>query len=114
MKVPHQRHVIAQDGQPIANDRHSGSRLVAIHGDTNDLRPRPRQRHHLTHRGVDIGGIGIGHRLDHHRGASANQHAPDIDTNRSPAHQRPSHHNTSGFVSPQIEIAPYRRNTAAL
>ena len=54
-------------------------RLVAVDGDAHDLGARPRQRRHLADGAVDIGGVGVGHRLHHDRRAAAHGHGADLD-----------------------------------
>jgi hypothetical protein len=54
--------------------RHGGSSLLAVDRDAHQFGARARQRCDLLDGARDIGGIGIGHRLHHDRGA-----APDAD-----------------------------------
>jgi hypothetical protein len=46
------------------------------------------QRGHLRDSSVDVGGVGIGHRLDHDRRFAADQDGPDRYADRSAARQR--------------------------
>ena len=81
VEVTHQRHVIAQHRQPVADDRHGRRRLVAVHRDAHDFRAGARQLHDLLDGRINIGGIGIGHGLHDNGGTTAHHHAANIDTN---------------------------------
>ena len=59
--------------------RHGGGRLVAVDGDAHQLRAGAGKGCDLRHRAVDIGGVGIGHRLDDDRRVAADQHLADAD-----------------------------------
>ena len=87
VEVADQRHVDAEPVEPLADVRHGGRALVAVDGDAHDLRAGAMQRGDLRHRLVDIGRVGVGHRLDDDRRAAADDHAADIDRNRFPARE---------------------------
>ena len=79
MEVADQRHAHIHLGEAVADMRHRGRGLVAIDGDAHEFGAGARQRRHLPRGAVDIGGVGIGHRLHDDRGAAADRHAADID-----------------------------------
>ena len=74
VKIADKRDVDAAFGQPVADMRHCSSRLVAIDRDANDFRTGPRKCGNLLHRGVNIGRVGVGHRLDNNRRTAADGH----------------------------------------
>ena len=78
MEVANQRHVDVARRQPVADMRHGGRRLVAVDGDADQLRAGARQRRHLGDGGVDVGGVGVGHRLDDDRRAAADLTLPTM------------------------------------
>ena len=103
--------------EPVADMRHGGGRLVAIDGDAHDLGAGPRQSRDLPHGRVDIGGVGVGHRLDDDRRAAADPHAPDIDGDGPVARRNPVRDSgfaidADGFVHVGL-LAPCRRSRAA-
>ena len=53
--------------------------LVARHGHAHEVGARVRHAADLVHRGGQVRGLGLGHRLDHDRGAAADLHAADVD-----------------------------------
>ena len=82
--------------------RHGGGALVAVDGDAHDLRAGAMQRRDLRDRLVDIGGVGVGHRLHDDRRAAADDHAADVDADRCAARERRgkiSGHGRPPFVS---------------
>ncbi len=89
VEIADQRHEhAARWAQLVADMRHGGCALVAIDGDADDLGAGAPQLRHLAHGRLDIGGVGIGHRLDDDRGAAAHHHATDIDADRLPAEEK--------------------------
>ena len=71
VKIADDRHIDVHAQQPLLDVRHGGSRLVTIDGYADELRARTRKRGYLFGCPLDVGGVGIGHRLHHHRGATA-------------------------------------------
>ena len=65
-----------------ANFCKRGHRIVAGDGHPDDLAPGALERPDLTHRGADVVGVGLGHRLDAHRRAAAEGQRPDPDRAR--------------------------------
>ncbi len=64
VEVADQRRLDAQDVEPLADMRHGRGGLGAVDGDAHELGARPRQRRDLLGRSIDVGRVGIGHRLD--------------------------------------------------
>ena len=64
VEVADQRRVHAQDVEPLADVRHGRRGLGAVDGDAHELGAGARQRRDLGGRRLDIGRVGIGHRLD--------------------------------------------------
>ena len=54
-------------------------RFVGVDGDAHQLGARVGQRHHLIDGRLHVGGIGVGHRLDHDGVASADVHTAHVD-----------------------------------
>ncbi len=73
--------------------RHGDRRLVAIDGDAHELGAGARQRRHLARRRLDVGGVGVGHRLHRDRRAAADHDragaAPDAHADAGAARRRP-------------------------
>ena len=63
----------------MSADRRRG--LVAVDGNSHDLRAGARQRRDLLYGPRDIGGIGIGHRLHDNGCAAADGHLADLHGN---------------------------------
>ena len=90
VEVADDRHVDAHLEQPLLDVRHRRRRLVAVDGDAHDLGAGARERRHLPRGSLDVGGVGIGHRLHDDRRAAADHHAADIDGHRSASLLRPA------------------------
>ena len=71
VEVADQRHAHAAFQQRVADVRHCGCGLVAIDRDPHELGARAPQRGDLTRRRLDVGCVGVGHRLDDDRRAAA-------------------------------------------
>ena len=82
VEVADQRHVHAHLQQPVLDVRHGGRRLVAVDRDAHDLGAGARERRDLPDGRIDVGGVGVGHRLHDDRGAAADLHVADMDGNR--------------------------------
>ena len=72
MKITDQGHRYAARIQALADRRHRTRRLLAVDRDTHQFRSGARQSGDLIDGAGDIRGIGVGHRLHHHRGITAN------------------------------------------
>ena len=79
VEISHDRHLDAHAVQLFADVRHGLRGLVPVNRNAHQLGTRARQCRDLPHSAVDIGRIGIGHRLDNDRVLSANEHAPDVN-----------------------------------
>ena len=82
MEVADQRHGDAELREPVADLRHRGGGLVAVDRDAHDLGAGVRQRRDLARGRLDVGGVGVGHRLHDDRRAAADGDAADIDRDR--------------------------------
>ena len=87
VEVADQRHVDAEPLEPLADCRDGGGTLVAVDGDAHDLGAGAVQRGDLRDRLVDVGRVGVGHRLDDHGCGAADDDAADVDRNRFPARE---------------------------
>ena len=72
----------------VADMRHGGGSFVAIDGDAHEFRAGERQRHHLARGRLDVGGVGVGHRLHDDRRACADKHVADAHADRGAARRR--------------------------
>ncbi len=63
----------------FADVRNGGGGLVAVDGDAHDFGAGARQRRDLRDGAVDIGGVGVGHRLHDDRRAAADGDVADHD-----------------------------------
>ena len=79
VEVADQRHGDAALAQAVADMGHGGGGLVAVDGDADQFRSRPRQRGDLLHRARDVRGVGIGHRLHDDRRTAPDGHVADLD-----------------------------------
>ena len=59
--------------------RHGLGRLVAVDGDANELGTGAGESGDLRYRPVDVGGVGVGHRLHDDGCVAADRHARDAD-----------------------------------
>ena len=93
VEVADQRDIDAHRGEPVADVRHGGRRLVAIDGDAHELRAGARERRDLARRRLDVGGVGVGHRLHRDRRAAADRDragaAPDAHADARAARRGP-------------------------
>ena len=77
VEVADERDGDAEPVEALADLRHGGGRLVPVDGDAHDLGAGAGQGRDLGHRGVHVGRVGVGHRLDDDRGAAADHDGPD-------------------------------------
>ena len=79
MEIADQRRGDAALAQAVADVRNGSRRLLAIDRDADHFRAGARQRCDLRDGAVDIGGVGVGHRLHDDRGAAADGDIADHD-----------------------------------
>ena len=82
VEVADDRHAHVHLRQPLFDLGHRGGGFVAIDGDAHQFGTGSRQRRHLARRALDVGGVGVGHRLHDDGRAAANDDAADIDGHR--------------------------------
>ena len=82
MEVADDRHAHAEHVERVDDLRHGGGRGVGIHGDAYEFGTGAGERHDLIDGGSDVGGIRVGHGLDHDRIRPAHFHTADIHRNR--------------------------------
>ena len=78
MEIADHRNVAAGIEQPLLDFRNGRRRFRHVHGDANEFRARLREFQALLRGGSNIGGIGVGHRLDDHRRAAAHLDVADL------------------------------------
>ncbi len=71
VKVADDGHVNAHSREPVADVRDGGGGLVGVDGDAHQFGAGASQGFDLLGRGLDIGGVGVGHRLHDDRGGTA-------------------------------------------
>ena len=76
---------IFQGIEAFADMRHGSGRFAGVDRDAHHLRASARQRMHLHNRALDIGGIGIGHRLHQDGRIATERQMRDIDLTGEPA-----------------------------
>jgi hypothetical protein len=59
---------------------HRGGALVAVDGDAHQLGAGAPELGHLLDGGLDVGGVGVGHRLHDNGRAAADGHAANVHT----------------------------------
>ena len=84
MEVPDQGNIAAQGVQALTNRRHRSGRLGRIDRHAHELGTGVGKRLDLSDRCIDIGGIGVCHRLHDDRRASADDDAVHMDRPRAP------------------------------
>ena len=94
VEVADQRRRDAHGAEPVADMRHGRGGLVAVDGQAHQFGARPRQRRDLAGGRLDVGGVGVGHRLDDDRRAAADHHRrvalADANADGRAARQRPA------------------------
>ena len=79
MEIADQRRGDAALAQAVADVRHGGGGLLAVDRDAHHFGAGARQRRDLRDGAVDIGGVGVGHRLHDDRRAAADGDIADHD-----------------------------------
>ncbi len=77
VEVADERRDDAALGEAVADVRHGLRGLVAVDGDANQLGAGAGQRRDLGDGAVDVGGVGVGHRLHDDGCAAADLYARD-------------------------------------
>jgi hypothetical protein len=67
VKIAHQGHIHPQVGQAALDLRYSLGSFIVVDGHAHDFGAGTGKGPNLPHRGLDVGGIGVGHGLHHHR-----------------------------------------------
>ena len=94
VEVAHHRHVhVVHVAQALHDLGHHCRGLAVVHGDTHDLGAGAREFGHLRGGAGGILGVGVGHGLDHHRGAA---------THRDVAHHALRAHASGPFHGPGV------------
>ena len=102
VEVADQRRLDAENVEPLANIGNGCRGLGTVDGDAHQLGAGARQRRDLGGSRLDIGRVGIGHRLDDDGGIAAQRDVADPDRDGAPArraiHKR---EDTSDFDRPR-------------
>jgi hypothetical protein len=77
MEVADQGRVAAQGIQLFADHRDGAGGFLGVDGEPHQFRTGLPEGVHLGHGAGDVGGIGVGHGLHHHRRAAADGHMAD-------------------------------------
>ena len=88
VKVNDDRRFDTHLNKPVADQRNHCRRFRTIDRDPHEFGTGAREIGHLSGRGLDIGRIGIGHRLHHDRRAAADHHLTDPYAHRFPSFLR--------------------------
>jgi hypothetical protein len=88
MEVADDGRVNADFRQTLNNVRHALGGAIVVHRDTDELRTGAGERNTLLDRRVDIGSVGVSHRLDNDRRVAADTHVSDADSRRFTAENR--------------------------
>ena len=79
VEIADQRHGAGTFVELIADMGNGLRRVFIVDGDAHQFRPGASQLGNLFDRRRDVGGVGVGHRLDHHRRIAAQDDAADVD-----------------------------------
>ncbi len=79
VKIADDGRVAARVQQPLLDFGHGGRRFRHVHGDADEFRSGLGEFEALLRGGGDVGGVGVGHRLDDHRRAAADLDLADFD-----------------------------------
>jgi hypothetical protein len=88
VEVADERDVEADAVEPLADSRDRGRGFRPVHRDAHDFRACPGEGGHLRDRGVDVGRVGVRHRLHDDRRAAADGHGSDRHRNGAVARPR--------------------------
>ena len=79
---------VADDGDVDGGDdvRNGAGRRLVVDRHAHQLAARRVQGAHLGDRAGDVGGVGVGHRLDHDGAVAADLHSADVHQHGLPAH----------------------------
>jgi hypothetical protein len=81
VEIADQRHRDASSRELVADVRHRRGALVAVDRDAHEFGPSPPELADLPDGRLDVGRVGVGHRLDDDGRAAADGHTADVDAN---------------------------------
>src|SRR5690606_28258794 len=110
VEIADQRHLRPHHRQPVADAWHGRGGLGRVDGDAHQLRAGAPQLGDLLGGGRDVGGVGVGHRLHHHRRLSAHLDAANGHGAGMAAGLRPEKRSDAGAMGTGIHprIVPPR------
>ena len=79
MEIADDRNAHTEHIERVHDLRNRSGSSIGVDGNADEFRSRARQRHDLIHRGGDVGGIGVCHRLHDDRVSAAHLDTTDID-----------------------------------
>ncbi len=88
VEVADDRHLDAHHRQPVADMRHRGGGFLVVDGNAHLLGTRTPQLGDLLGAALDVGGVGIGHRLHDDRRVTADRHFADANRDRTATRRR--------------------------
>ncbi len=95
VEIADERDHTAHRVEPFPDGRHGGGGVRRIDGDPDELGTGRGELAGLADGGGDVGGVGVGHRLDDDRRAAADPDAADIDLPRAMPQDRLAHRDPS-------------------
>ena len=98
VEISDNRRLPTLGADPFHDRRYSLRGRLGVYRHPDQFRAGPRQRRNLLHGGLNVRGVGVGHRLHHHRGIRPHHHRPDLYRNRAPPLDL--RHNFSTFSLP--------------
>ncbi len=103
VEVADERRLHPEHVEPLADVRHGGGGLGAVNGDADKLGARAGKRRDLRGGRLDVGRVGVGHRLHDDGRAAADRDSADPDGDRALArlseHGSRIHHICGAFAS---------------